>query len=56
MTVERAHVRHLAEDGGIVDAFCLIGCRTRFIREPAVYLVSPGNTSMDPQPSVSLPD
>ena len=38
MTVERAHARHLAEHDGLVYAFCSIGCRTRFIREPAAYL------------------
>jgi xanthine dehydrogenase accessory factor len=38
MTVEAAHARHLAGHEGIVYAFCSIGCRTRFIREPATYL------------------
>ena len=38
MTVDKAHARHLAEHDGIVYAFCSIGCRTRFIREPATYL------------------
>jgi YHS domain-containing protein len=38
MTVERAHARHLAEHAGIVYAFCSVGCRTRFIREPAAYV------------------
>jgi len=38
MTVDAAHARHLAEHDGIVYAFCSIGCRTRFIREPATYL------------------
>jgi xanthine dehydrogenase accessory factor len=56
MTVERAHARHLAEHDGVVYAFCSIGCRTRFIREPAVYLAAPGTASMDPASSVSLPD
>jgi len=46
MTVEREHARHLAEHDGVVYAFCSIGCRTRFIREPTAYLPS----------SVSLPD
>ncbi len=46
MTVERAHARHLAEHDGVVYAFCSIGCRTRFIREPTAYLPA----------SVSLPD
>ena len=38
MTVERAHARHLAEHDGVIYAFCSIGCRTRFIKEPAAYL------------------
>ena len=38
MTVDRAHARHLAEHDGVVYAFCSIGCRTRFIKEPAAYL------------------
>ncbi len=46
MTVEREHARHLAEHDGVVYAFCSIGCRTRFIREPTAYVPS----------SVSLPD
>ena len=55
MTVERAHARHLAEHDGVVYAFCSIGCRTRFIKEPAVFLAAPGTAGMAP-PSVSLPD
>ena len=38
MTVDRAHARHLAEHEGIVYAFCSIGCRTGFIREPTAYI------------------
>ena len=38
MTVDAAHARHLAEHDGIVYAFCSIGCRTRFIKEPATFL------------------
>jgi xanthine dehydrogenase accessory factor len=38
MTVEREHVRHLAEHDGVVYAFCSIGCRTSFIREPTAYI------------------
>ena len=38
MTVDRAHARHLAEHDGIVYAFCSIGCRTSFIREPTAYV------------------
>jgi xanthine dehydrogenase accessory factor len=44
MTVDRAHARHLAEHDGVVYAFCSMGCRTRFIREPAAY-VSPSVSS-----------
>jgi xanthine dehydrogenase accessory factor len=44
MTVDGAHARHLAEHDGVVYAFCSIGCRTRFIREPASY-VGPGVAS-----------
>jgi xanthine dehydrogenase accessory factor len=40
MTVDRAHARHLAEHDGVVYAFCSIGCRTSFIREPTAYLPS----------------
>ncbi len=40
MTVDRAHVRHLAEHDGIVYAFCSMGCRTSFIREPTAYLTA----------------
>ncbi len=38
MTVERDHARHLAEHDGVVYAFCRMGCRTAFIREPEAYL------------------
>ena len=38
MTVDRARARHLAEHDGVVYAFCSMGCRTSFIREPAAYL------------------
>ncbi len=46
MTVDRAHARHLAEHDGVVYAFCSIGCRTRFIKEPTAYVPA----------SVSSPD
>jgi len=45
MTVDRAHVRHLAEHDGIVYAFCSMGCRTSFIREPAAYVPSSVSSS-----------
>jgi xanthine dehydrogenase accessory factor len=38
MTVDRANARHLAEHEGVVYAFCSMGCRTSFIREPSAYL------------------
>jgi xanthine dehydrogenase accessory factor len=38
MTVRPKHVRHLAEHDGVVYAFCSLGCRTSFAREPAIYL------------------
>lgn len=56
MTVDGAHARHLAEHDGVVYAFCSIGCRTRFIKEPASFLAAPGTASMDPSSPVSLPD
>jgi xanthine dehydrogenase accessory factor len=40
MTVDRAHARHLAEHDGVVYAFCSIGCRTRFIKEPVPFLTA----------------
>ena len=45
MTVEREHARHLAEHDGVVYAFCSLGCRTRFVKEPTAYAaasMSPG--------------
>jgi xanthine dehydrogenase accessory factor len=38
MTVEREHARHLAEHDGIVYAFCAVGCRTRFVKDPTAYV------------------
>lgn len=40
MTVDRGHARHLAEHAGTVYAFCSVGCRARFIRDPAAYVRS----------------
>ncbi len=40
MTVEPDKARHLAEHEGIVYAFCCIGCRTRFMRDPTVWVSS----------------
>ena len=38
MMVAREHARHLAEHDGVVYAFCSMGCRTSFMREPTAYL------------------
>ncbi len=38
MTVAREHARHLAEHDGVVYAFCSMGCRTSFMRQPTAYL------------------
>jgi xanthine dehydrogenase accessory factor len=38
MTVDRATARHLAEHDGVIYAFCSMGCRTRFIKEPVTFL------------------
>jgi xanthine dehydrogenase accessory factor len=46
MTVDRAHARHLAEHDGVVYAFCSIGCRTRFVKEPATYLTADAPSPM----------
>ena len=47
MTVDRAAARHLAEQDGTVYAFCSIGCRTRFIHDPATFLAAPGTHAME---------
>ena len=46
MTVDRTTARHLAEHEGTVYAFCSIGCRTRFIKDPGRYLAAPGSAGM----------
>ena len=40
MTVDREHARHLAEHDGVVYAFCSLGCRTRFVKDPGAFLTS----------------
>lgn len=45
MTVDPAHARHLAEHAGTIYAFCNLGCRTRFVREPAAFV--PGSVSSE---------
>ena len=38
MTVDRTYARHLAEHDGVVYAFCSVGCRSSFVREPTTYI------------------
>jgi len=45
MTVERESARHLAEHGGVVYAFCSVGCRSRFVRDPGAYVAPAGTTT-----------
>jgi xanthine dehydrogenase accessory factor len=45
MTVDREHARHLAEHDGVVYAFCSMGCRTAFIKEPGAYVA--GSTTAE---------
>jgi xanthine dehydrogenase accessory factor len=49
MTVAREHARHLAAHGGIVYAFCSVGCRTRFMKDPMAYL----SPTPDPTPEAT---
>jgi len=48
MTVDRRDARHLAEYEGKVYAFCQIGCRTRFIKDPAAYVGSSVSSGANP--------
>ncbi len=38
MTVEREQARHIAEHAGVVYAFCSVGCRARFVKDPGAYV------------------
>jgi len=38
LTVARDLARHLAEHDGVVYAFCSLGCRTRFVKDPTAFL------------------
>ena len=46
MTMAREDARHIAEHGGVVYAFCSVGCRARFVKDPAAYL-SPTSEVVD---------
>ena len=45
MTVDRDHARHLAEHAGTIYAFCSLGCRTRFVKDPLAFLEPAGATA-----------
>ncbi len=38
MTVDREDVRHIAEHGGTIYAFCCVGCRSRFVKDPTAFV------------------
>jgi xanthine dehydrogenase accessory factor len=38
MTVDRDTARHIAEHAGVIYAFCSVGCRTAFRKDPEAYL------------------
>ncbi len=38
MTVDERDARHLAEHDGTVYAFCSMGCRVRFMKNPSAYV------------------
>ncbi len=38
MSVIRGEARHLAEHEGAVYAFCSLGCRARFVKDPTAYV------------------
>ncbi len=40
MQVRREDARHLAEHDGTVYAFCSLGCRTRFVKDPTAYVAA----------------
>ncbi len=46
MTVDRHATRHVAEHAGIVYAFCSVGCRTAFRKDPEAYLGAKDATSI----------
>lgn len=38
MTVDEDRVRHIAEHAGVVYAFCCVGCRSRFVKDPTAFV------------------
>ena len=51
MTVEREYARHLAEHGGVVYAFCSIGCRARFMKDPTAYVPAESGSTTGSSPA-----
>ncbi len=51
MTVEREFARHLAEHGGVVYAFCSIGCRARFMKDPTAYVPAESGSTTGSSPA-----
>jgi xanthine dehydrogenase accessory factor len=51
MTVEREFARHLAEHGGVVYAFCSIGCRARFMKDPTAYVPAGSGSTTGTSPA-----
>jgi xanthine dehydrogenase accessory factor len=47
MTVDSHDIRHIAEHDGVLYAFCSVGCRARFMKDPAAYAPS-ASTSAAP--------
>ncbi len=45
MTVDADDVRHLAEHAGVVYAFCCLGCRTRFMKDPTAFVPAASATA-----------
>jgi xanthine dehydrogenase accessory factor len=45
MTVEPDDIRHLAEHDGVVYAFCTLGCRTRFVKDPTAFVPARASSS-----------
>ena len=53
MTVESEHARHIAEHAGVVYAFCSVGCRARFVKDPGAY-VGPDAAGSEPMDHESM--
>jgi xanthine dehydrogenase accessory factor len=45
MTVDADLIRHIAEYGGVVYAFCSLGCRSRFVKDPTAFVATSGSVA-----------